>query len=181
MKLIKEIKKYLRPVKKLFSTEYKKTYSQAGEDIIVSGALKAMKIDNVRYLDIGAHHPSYLSNTYLFYKNGGSGVCIEPDPYLFKNIQKKRPKDICLNIGIGVNTESEADFYIMSARTLNTFSKSEAEKVSRETKYKIESKIKVPLKPVNEIIGEYFETTPNFSSKTSFSLIRLPKLTIFSP
>lgn len=164
MKFIEQLKRYLKPIKRFFSRKYKKTYSQAGEDIIISSALGSMKISKVKYLDIGAHHPFYLSNTYLFYTNGGSGVCVEPDPYLFKLIQKKRPKDKCLNIGIGVDRTEEADFYLMSAKTLNTFSKSEAEKVDRETKFKIQSKIKIPLESVNTLIDKYFDQTPNFIS-----------------
>ena len=52
-------------------------------------------------------------------------------------IQKNRSKDICLNYGIGfsndINLEEELDFFIMSARSLNTFSKEEAERNRRQS------------------------------------------------
>ncbi len=54
------------------------------------------------YLDIGAHHPTYLINTAFFYLKGLRGVCIEPDPFLFAEFKKERKKDTCLNVGIGI-------------------------------------------------------------------------------
>ena len=69
-----------------------------------------------------------------------------------------------MNIGIGVGIEKEADFYVMSERALNTFSKEEAERyVSFGTK-KIEEVIKVPLLSINEVIEKNFASTPNFIS-----------------
>ena len=48
----------------------KKSYSQTGEDIIIKTALADLGISKPSYLDIGAHHPYYLNNTALFYKQG---------------------------------------------------------------------------------------------------------------
>ena len=115
------------------------------------------------YLDIGAHHPTKLSNTYFFYKKGARGVCVEPDPELHRRIRAKRKKDICLNVGVG-NQNSEADFYIMSASSLNTFSKVEAERYQLGGKYSVVEKIMVPIIDVNELIEEYFDGYPNFVS-----------------
>jgi hypothetical protein len=58
-----------------------------------------------------------------------------------------------------------AEFYVMSARTLNTFSKEEALKIQDYGSYKIESVINVPIYPVNTIIEENFpRKAPNFIS-----------------
>jgi hypothetical protein len=54
----------------------KVSYSQCGEDILIDFVFKQLKIENPSYLDIGAHHPFHLNNTYYFYKNGSSGVNI---------------------------------------------------------------------------------------------------------
>src|SRR2546430_2805880 len=59
-----------------------RSYSQCGEDLLVNFIFGAIRQSAVSYLDVGAHHPTFLSNTYLFYKAGGSGVCVEPDPRL---------------------------------------------------------------------------------------------------
>ena len=44
----------------------KNSYSQCGEDLIVEFILNGLKIKHPTYMDIGAHHPFYLSNTALF-------------------------------------------------------------------------------------------------------------------
>lgn len=144
--------------------KYKKnSYSQCGEDLIVEFILNAMKVKDIRYLDIGAHHPYYLSNTALFYEKGAIGVCVEPDPELFKEIKKYRKRDICLNVGVGLNGHREASFFIMSAPTLNTFSEEDAMKYEKGS-HNILKKIKLPLLSINEVIQDNFDLCPNFIS-----------------
>jgi FkbM family methyltransferase len=145
-------------------THYKKSYSQTGEDLIVKFILDSLKITKPRYLDIGAFHPQKINNTFLFYRKGAKGVCIEPDPFLLKRIQNKRHRDICLNVGIGINNEKYADFFILTSKTLNTFSKTEAEKYVSFGNQKIEKVIKIPLVEINKIVKDYFPHTLNFVS-----------------
>jgi FkbM family methyltransferase len=142
----------------------KRSYSQCGEDLIVDFVFNDLKINDPTYVDIGAHHPKYLSNTHFFYTKGCHGICIEPDPYLFKKIKKQRTRDICLNLGIGINQEKSADLYIMTTRTLNTFSKSEAERYQSYGSEKIEKTIKMPLENINDIINRHCKIKPNFIS-----------------
>ena len=103
--------------------------------------------------------------TYLFYKNGSTGVCVEPDLVLFNYFKKKRNRDVCLNVGVGfTETDDNSDFYVMSEKSLNTFSKKEAERFVKNEGQKIESVIKIPLISVNQIISENFDRKPNFIS-----------------
>ncbi len=140
------------------------SYSQCGEDLIIDNVFKQLHIKKIKYLDIGAHHPINISNTYYFYKKGNSGVEIDPDISVFKELEDVRKRDICLNIGIGLKNEM-ADYFVMSTRALNTFSKEEAERVSKNGTQKIVKVLKMPLKPVNEIISKYFDGGyPNFVS-----------------
>lgn len=144
--------------------ERKLSFSQSGEDMIVDFVLNGLNISNVRYLDIGAHHPSYLSNTYHFYLKGHTGVCIEPNPNLCRLFQKHRPKDTLLNVGIGVANNTDADYFIMSSSTLNTFSHDDAKRCQKFESQKIEQILKIPLIPVTEVIRKYFQKAPNFIS-----------------
>jgi len=161
IKIIKEKIKSFYPAA-LYS---KKSFSQCGEDIIIDFIFNVMlKIKIPSYIDIGAHHPFYLSNTYYFYLKGSKGICIEPDPYLFRSIKKQRPNDICLNVGIGTDNSKEADFYIMSMKTLNTFSAKEATRYVNECNQKIEKKIKMKLVSINDVISQKFNAAPNFIS-----------------
>ena len=97
-----------------FLKSYKRiSYSQGGEDIIVSDILKSLKIGKPYYLDIGTYHPSILNNTYLLYLQGGRGVCVEPDPECFSRIAKRRNRDICLNVGIGTDRKQAKKFFVL--------------------------------------------------------------------
>lgn len=140
----------------------KKSYSQSGEDMIIDFIFTAMRIFKPSYVDIGAHHPFYLSNTAYFYQKGCRGICIEPDPILFKEIKKYRKKDVCLNVGIGFKDENAADFYQMSSPTLNTFSKAQASDYELNCNVSIDKVIKIKLQNINSILNELCEVTPNF-------------------
>jgi FkbM family methyltransferase len=105
-----------------------------------------------------------LSNTYFFYEKGSHGVCVEPDPDLFAELKRVRPRDTCLNVGVGTTTEDKAEFFRMSTPTLNTFSRAEAERYASYGRQKIEEVIGVPLLPINIIIKDYFDTGPNLVS-----------------
>lgn len=163
-----KIKSLLKKVQKMLISlnnyEAFHSYSQCGEDLIISFIFDTLGINKPTYLDIGAHHPTYLSNTFLFYQKGCQGVCVEPDPKLFDEIKKRRRRDTCLNVGVGGLQTAKADFYVMSGKTLNTFSKKEAERYLSYRDKKIEKVIQIPLIPVNEIIKQYFPSCPNFIS-----------------
>jgi FkbM family methyltransferase len=147
---------------KFFDKAYlnqKVSYSQCGEDLIVDFLLTwVLKIRNPSYLDIGAHDPFNFNNTYLFYKRGARGVNVEPDSDLFSKIAKYRPRDININKGVGINENIISDFYIMSSRALNTFSRMEAERLCSMGNIKIDAVKKIELIHVNEIIAKYFHS-----------------------
>lgn len=141
----------------------KVSYAQCGEDLIVDYVLALLDVGNVSYLDIGAHHPRYLSNTYYFYRQGGRGVCVEPDPKALSAFKHVRPRDICLPVGIG-SESGTADFFLMTTPTLNTFSREEAERYQAYGTERIERVISIKIKTVNQVLEEYFESTPDLVS-----------------
>ena len=143
---------------------YQKSYSQCGEDLIMYFLFNWLKIRRPIYLDIGANHPKFLNNTYFFYKRGCSGILIEPNHNLLEKLRRVRPRDKCINIGIGFGEKREADFYIMTADTMSTFSKETAEQYASYGTHKIKEVRKVLLVPINEIFPELFEKTPNLIS-----------------
>jgi FkbM family methyltransferase len=130
------------------------SFSQCGEDLIVKYIFDALGIAKPTYIDIGAHHPYFISNTALFYKNGSIGINIEPDPTLFKEFIKFRKNDINLNIGIS-DDNCELDFYIISSPTLNTFSKEEADKYVVEGDYTIKKIEKISVQTLSDILNTF--------------------------
>jgi len=178
---------FINLIRKKFRKKSKDSYSQKGEDLIVNFIFNVLKIKHPTYIDIGAYDPIKLSNTYLFYQQGSHGICIEPDPELFKKIKKKRRRDICLNMGVGTSLENKkSNFYILSSRVLNTFSKQEADYLEKTTNQKVERIIEIPLLPLTKILQKYFsDKTPNFVSLDTegydFKILQSLNLNKFRP
>ena len=142
------------------------SYAQAGEDLIVRFFFYYRRISNITYLDIGANEPVQLNNTYYFYRRGYRGVLVEPNRTLCQRLREKRPGDTVLEAGIGVTPVKEADYYIMSHHSWNTFSKEEADHRTRASggKVSIKEVIKMPLLNINDVMERYFQGAPTFLS-----------------
>jgi hypothetical protein len=143
-----------------------RSYSQAGEDAAVRFAAQYLRLSVVNYLDIGAYHPIEINNTYLFYRHGFRGVLVEPNVGICKELKRVRPEDTVLEAGIGVTAQREADYYLMTDPSWNTFSKEEAEHQERITdgRVKISKVIKMPLLDINDVMEEHFQGAPTFVS-----------------
>ncbi len=117
-----------RAVRRVFLPSAQVSYSQFGEDLIVRYLFDMLGTKQPTYLDIGANHPRFISNTYYFYKRGARGVLVEPNPRLCKVLRSVRPRDVVLEVGIGLTAETQADFFVFGgfADGLSTFSRSEA-------------------------------------------------------
>jgi FkbM family methyltransferase len=143
----------------------KHSYAQAGEDLIIDFIAQAMSLGSVTYLDVGAHHPVQFSNTYLFYKRGFRGVLVEPDPELTVALKRVRPQDICVEAGVGLSGATSSPFFVMSTKTLNTFSESEAKRYAAMGTHRIEKVLDVPMITLDEILVERFpEKAPTLIS-----------------
>ena len=101
------------------------SYSQLDEDLVADRLLG--RKDSGFYVDVGANDPSRLNNTMRFYQRGWRGISIEPNQECFSRLDKKRPLDINLNIGVS-DTSGTLEFYRFFPDTLSTFSKSEADR-----------------------------------------------------
>ena len=131
----------------------KNSYSQCGEDLIVAFLLDSMDGPRARtYLDLGANHPFKLSNTAHFYRQGGRGILVEPDPYLAKVLSRARPKDVVIQKGVHIEGLDRADFFIMEPPTLNTFSKVEMERYVAMG-HALRKTVTVALENVNTILS----------------------------
>jgi len=139
-----------------------RSYSQAGEDLIARFALRELGIMRPYYLDIGAHHPTWLSNTYFFYRRGSHGVCVEADPKLNRKIQRRRRRDLCLNVAIGTE-DGTATLHVMRTSTLSTIS---AASVSEYTELgrRERREVQVPMLTPATLLREHCTRKPNLVS-----------------
>jgi len=142
-----------------------RSYAQSGEDILAHNVLCShMRIAKPTYVDIGAHDPIRLSNTYLLYQLGSRGLLIEPDPDCVAKLRRKRRHDTILAAGIGTDGLSEAPFYRLNQPTLNTFSLQDAEDACRQGPYHIVERMTVPVMPIAQAIDTQLGARPNFVS-----------------
>lgn len=130
------------------------SYAQCGEDLIIDFALRQLGIAMPRYLDIGAHHPTLMSNTYRFYRRGCRGVLVEPDPTSYAQLARARPGDVCLNVGAGYAI-GPLPFYIMSAPWLSTFSAETKEQYLASGTVRLVAVREIPVMPAGSIIAQH--------------------------
>ena len=134
------------------------SFSQCGEDVICKHLFLALGVSKVNYLDLGAFHPMKISNTFLFYQSGGSGVTVEPNPNNHLLFKRFRAKDVNLCVGVGVQ-KGEFPYFEFEAPTLNTFSEEEALSYEKQG-YPILNKRELPIMPINDILKEHFTERP---------------------
>jgi FkbM family methyltransferase len=146
------------------------SYAQQGEDIALWQILRSvLGLEQPTYMDVGAHHPVFNNNTYLFYERGCRGVLVEPNPALHGLLEQLRPRDVLVRGGIGVTAQTEADFYIIGGSEdaqLNTFSREQAEALVTRSNghYRIERVMKLPLLGINELMRKHWNGPPNLLS-----------------
>ena len=86
---------------------FKISYSQSGEDLILLKYLKYKKIEKGKYLDIGAFHPRWASNTHLLHKIGFTGYCVDLDEDRLRWFRFARGKKIKTIVGAVSNLNDE--------------------------------------------------------------------------
>lgn len=133
--------------------DYKLSFSQCGEDLLIDYIFELRGLRMPTYLDIGAHNPFYLNNTAIFYMRGCRGINIEANPGLIGNFRKNRKEDINLNIGIS-DQPGTLDFYIMADSTLSTFSREESESMVKSG-HKLAGVKKIELMTVQAVLDKY--------------------------
>ena len=102
------------------STYSRRSYSQEGEDIVLESLLGGEA--RGFYVDIGAHHPARVSNTYRFYKRGWRGINVDAAPGSMNLFRQVRPKDINVEAAVGMGSQ-KLIFYVLDDDGLSTLDK----------------------------------------------------------
>jgi FkbM family methyltransferase len=128
------------------------SYRQYFEDVIVDGLLGHKSTGT--HVDIGACDPDFLNNTKRFYDRGWSGINVEPHPQMFEKLERSRPRDINLNLGVGA-ARTELSFYILSEPTISSFNRRIAERNARTLSARIVSVSRVPVYTIADIFERH--------------------------
>jgi len=130
------------------------SFAQNGEDLIAWRALADRGITRPMYLDIGAHHPTLLSNTALFHLLGAHGMNIEPDPHLFAAFCRERPRDLNLNCALGAEAGT-LTLYRLANPALNTLSETEARRVADEERIPVVGTVAVQVETLTTVLDRH--------------------------
>ncbi|RYV51370.1 FkbM family methyltransferase [Pengzhenrongella frigida] len=74
------------------------SYAQTGEDVVLWRSLHP--VQNGRYVEVGANHPSDMSITRSFYDRGWSGITVEPVPFFADLHRAERPRDTLVQAAV---------------------------------------------------------------------------------
>jgi FkbM family methyltransferase len=124
------------------------SYAQHGDDFMLLNLFQMMGISKPTYLDLGAHHPSVISNTKLLYDRGSSGVNVEANPNLISELRIERPRDKCVQVGVGPAPGQRAFHMYSETSGRNTFSLNEVAAT-------VKRKIMVEVKTLDQIVDQY--------------------------
>lgn len=129
----------------------RRIYGQEGEELYLIEKIIGKYGEGYKgfYVDVGAHHPYRLSNTYWAYMDGWKGINIEPNTDTFDLFTKVRTRDINVNCGIG-NEEKTMKYYKFDESSVNTFDEKEFQglRVPREI-------VSVPVMRLETVLDKY--------------------------
>ena len=133
------------------------SWSQEGEDMVLRRIFEKQR--KGVYVDVGAHHPKRFSNTYFFYKQGWSGINIDAMPKSMVAFNKKRPRDINIESGVGL-THGVMEYYVFNESALNGFC-AELSKNRNDcnNSYFVKEIVSVDVLPLGEILDNHLQDT----------------------
>lgn len=131
----------------------RKSYSQFGEDLVLSSFMFDDRIKQGFYVDVGSYHPKKYSNTNFYYKQGWSGINIDAKPGSMRIFKRLRKRDVNIESGISVQNDN-VDFFLFYESAFNTFSKELADSYIKQG-VKLNKKIIVKTRRLEAVLDEY--------------------------
>lgn len=94
------------------------SHSQFGEDMV----LRYLTADAKEgfYVDVGAHHPVYGSNTYHFYRKGWRGINIDAFPGSIELFNLLRPRDVNIEACLSSREGETIEYFVFDQGAFNT-------------------------------------------------------------
>lgn len=95
------------------------SYAYTAEDRIIESILKPLITYDGFYVDLGCNEPRFISNTFLLYKRGWKGICIDANEALIKKHKKIRPRDKAV-FALVSNEEKDMEFVELTNNVLSS-------------------------------------------------------------
>jgi len=135
------------------------SYAETGEDVI---AYELIQKTCGTYVDVGANVPVHDSNTYLFYEQGWSGVCVEPIKALYERLLQQRPRDRHFNVAASDHDGRMLFYECLEDHHLSTISSGIAEDL-RSSGYTV-TPYEIPVRTLASLAIEYCFEPPDLLS-----------------
>jgi FkbM family methyltransferase len=132
------------------------SFGQCEEDAWFLSFLRARGIqwaDSGFYVDLGANHPVVLSTTYLLYRAGWHGITVDPIPSLCALHRRLRPRDICLNAGVGPACERRR-FWETAPDVFSSFSEQDTKRAEERGFCTVLREAELPLLTPEKILKQ---------------------------
>jgi FkbM family methyltransferase len=111
------------------------------------------------YFDIGANDPVLHSNSYLFYRDGGSGVLVEANPTIARRLGRKRPRDKVVNQGVVAEGSGTMQLHVMDMDGLSTLSDEWRETIAEEGLATAANVVTVSVIGINDLLLQHAPRT----------------------
>lgn len=129
-----------------------RSFAQEGEDLVLARHFGGQR--DGFYVEVGSHHPFRFSNTYLFYRRGWRGLCIDPLPGTARQFRRSRPRDIALEIGVS-REPSTLRYHMFNEPALNTFDSALAAERDGTKGYHVLEIREVETQPLRAILARH--------------------------
>lgn len=130
----------------------KRSFAQSGEDIMADAELGRQ--EKGFYVDVGAYHPKLFSNTYLFYKRGWNGICVDPNPLMDDLFDLVRPRDVFLNLGVAEKDDVQ-EYVMFDDGAANTFVDTQVNNNVKKAGRTVTGRKLIYVMPLYAILDEY--------------------------
>ncbi len=151
-----------------YSRSSRKSFYQYGEDLILKIFFDYRVIRNGFYIDIGAYHPKFISNTYILHKAGWRGVCVDLDEdklKWFKLLRGNNVSTLCSGVCWEKKAGSDQEVYFYKHKRLlseiDTLDESTAIQNEKVRGWSFTKK-KVSIIDINTLLDKYKNENINF-------------------
>jgi FkbM family methyltransferase len=127
------------------------TFAQHREDLLLMEML-AKAGARGPYVDVGCNHPFKLSNTYLLYRNGWRGLCVDPLPRFSKLYRRWRPEDHFRAVAVG-ESSGELPLHEFESDVLSTLD-ADLSLQYQSQGYRLRGTSNVRVAPLNALLSE---------------------------
>ncbi len=128
------------------------SYGYKAEDRLIESLLKPIITEHGFYVDVGCNEPRFLSNTFLLYRRGWRGICVDPNEKLIRKHKRIRPKDQAIAAFVS-DVETEIEYVELDNDTLST---ADPEHIQHAlaSGHKIVSTKKIPAQKLTTILDK---------------------------